>query len=233
MTTEQGDSTGTPGAAATRCCSPAAMLVPADGWIGEAPCEQHWGGEPPTGCNHLRCPDCGSAVRNQPGCRVTGDVDAARLAATDPDAWAQLPGIDSAHGGGRLYACACRMAHIRIEMPVDSERMEYEFHPLPWYCAGHAPGGLPVVLPAGPTLSGVADVGPFVAYLLGPGAETWAPVEMRSDTAFAVNRFVRSLWAHVDVARALARAVADHLDSADLTVRSRALGFFGQSPERL
>ena len=220
-----------------RACAPAALLVPADGWIGTLPSDQCWGTQVAIGCNRLRCTACGQAVVQRTGCRIRGDVEPAQLAARDPAQWGDVAGVKIASSSARVYTCACRTLAIQIATPVDSDRSDYEYNPIPWICTGHPPLQLPVALPCGAPaaggaiLTGPADAPASAAFLLGPGAAASTPPEMERNLAFGVERLVRGLWAHVDTAEALSRAVAGLVDAGDARTAARALTFFAQSPD--
>jgi hypothetical protein len=214
-----------------RTCRPAAVLVPADAWVGEVSSDQHWGGSPAIGCNALRCHECDGAVQQRPDVCIGDEVAPQALAAVPAGDWGTVTGVRVEPRSSRMYACSCRILEIHADTPVDTERSHFEFKPITWVCTGHPARDLPLQLPGGPLLRDAGDARVAVAWLLGEGGEAWTPKAMRSDRAFALNRVLRSLWNHVEVAEALARAAAEHVVDADSAVQSRALRFFSDSPD--
>ncbi|OLF17668.1 hypothetical protein [Actinophytocola xanthii] len=100
----------------TRKCRPQPQLVGADYWLPVEAFEVGWAVA--VGCNNLRCPDCGEAVRSdgQPGRTV------------------------------RRYWCACQQHLETWTHWVGGEPEDLYPEKLRWYCAGHPNLTLPVVL---------------------------------------------------------------------------------------
>lgn len=100
----------------TRRCRPHPQLVGADYWLPVEAFEVSWAVA--VGCNNLRCPDCGEAVRSdgQPGRTV------------------------------RRYWCACREHLETWTYWVGGEPEDLYPENLSWYCDGHPNLTLPVVL---------------------------------------------------------------------------------------
>jgi hypothetical protein len=100
----------------TRRCRPYPQLVGANCWLPVEAFEVSWATA--VGCNNLRCPDCGEAVRSdgQPGRTV------------------------------RRYWCACREHLETWAYWVGGEPEDLYPEDLSWYCDGHPNLTLPVVL---------------------------------------------------------------------------------------
>ena len=215
-----------------RQCSPAAILVPATGWVGTLPSDMYWGTSSAIGCNALRCMICDTPVRNAPGVRPGRELEVKELVGLAPEKWVDLPSVRTRGAGAtRLYACGCRIIDVDIVTSVKTDPSASDYEPTVWRCTGHPGLELPVELPGGACLRGLDDVEAAAAFLLGPGAEVDLPPEMRRELAFAAERVVRGLWTHVDVAAALARAIAAHAGDADPKVAARALWFFLEAPD--
>ncbi|RBQ15179.1 hypothetical protein DP939_36860 [Spongiactinospora rosea] len=108
----------------TRRCRPHPQLVGADYWLPTEAFEVGWATA--VGCNNLRCPDCGEAVRSDgpPGRTV------------------------------RRYRCAC-LQHLETwTYWVGGEPEDLYPERLSWYCAGHPNLTLPVVLDGVPLDAG-------------------------------------------------------------------------------
>ncbi len=116
----------------TRRCRPQPQLVGADYWLPVEPFEVSWAVA--VGCNNLRCPDCGEAVRSDgpPGRTV------------------------------RRYWCACRQHLETWTYWVGGEPADLYPEKLGWYCDGHPNLTLPVVLDGVPLNAGT-DWGAVVA----------------------------------------------------------------------
>jgi hypothetical protein len=100
----------------TRRCRPYPQLVGADYWLPTEAFEVGW--DVAVGCNNLRCPDCGEAVR-----------------------WDGPPGRTV-----RRYWCACREHLETWTYWVGGEPEDLFAETITWYCAGHPNLTLPVVL---------------------------------------------------------------------------------------
>ncbi|MFD2469992.1 hypothetical protein [Amycolatopsis silviterrae] len=114
----------------TRRCRPQPQLVGADYWLPVEPFEVGWAIA--VGCNHLRCRDCGEAVRTAgPSGRTV-----------------------------RRYQCACQEHLETWTYWVGGEPEDLYPEKLAWYCAGHPDLTLPAVLDGVPLETGTdwADV---------------------------------------------------------------------------
>ncbi|MFK7927705.1 MAG: hypothetical protein AB8H79_05935 [Myxococcota bacterium] len=102
-------------------------------------------GGPTLGCTHLKCSQCGTAVRNAAG--LSWGATAEQLhASTDWNALADAGALER-DANHRLYACACRV-HVEAydRTLIDGDDWDYDELPPPWRCAGHPHLTLPTVL---------------------------------------------------------------------------------------
>jgi hypothetical protein len=120
----------------TRRCRPHPQLVGADYWLPVEAFEVGW--TVAVGCNNLRCPDCGEAVRSdgEPGRTV------------------------------RRYWCACQEHLETWTYWVGGEPEDLYPEKLSWYCAGHPNLTLPVVLDGVPLDAGTDWVAVAAAAML-------------------------------------------------------------------
>lgn len=157
-------------------CSYGGTLVAGDHWLPTDPSDySHWTARDGFGCNNLRCPRCGEAVRDEPDMRLSHKVelpgDHCRVLSTTSD-WTGIPWVEQVPSI-RLYACSCHAWAEATGTRIDPPDREYGDPVFPWRCAGHPEATLPLELD-GLTLEESTDWGALVApVLLGetpPGA---------------------------------------------------------------
>ncbi|MCU0727600.1 MAG: hypothetical protein MUE73_17720 [Planctomycetes bacterium] len=150
-----GDRTGEgPGALTRRFCGEGGWLVgpglpvpedPGDCW--------HFKAGAVIGCGRLRCHACGQDVRERSGLYFpSAAARAAELHAAGD--WGAVPGAMAAEGV-RTYACACSAETVSIPACLSPDDEEVRNAPdLPWRCAGHPPGQLPLCVDGEPIDAG-------------------------------------------------------------------------------
>lgn len=116
-----------------------ALLVGLDNELPTDPSVAYCGGEPPLGCNHLVCADCGADVRHADSRSITSNYRPAEVAleelyeSSDPGSSPLLDGRPL-HADSRAYFCRCQWAAVDLGGEKSVGDVD-----APWECGGHEP----------------------------------------------------------------------------------------------